>query len=124
VRRRASATRRAPSRHTSTFADTDEDEIMPTYPDRFDYFPPRLTRIRTADDVRQRIDQATGDESASPRAETHSHAGQSKSRAHPASGPGTWQRHIADSRNSAVLRRCWHAFTNWCASRKVTWPIG
>lgn len=95
---------------------------MPTYPPRIEFLPDLLPTARTAAKDRATAGQQSGEMLASPAPRTRPSSGHSARRVRSASKPGSWQRHMAESRKSAVLERCWHTFTAWCASRHVTWP--
>ena len=95
---------------------------MPTYPPRIEFLPDRLTEARNPAKDRGKADQRSGDMLASPAANSRASRGPSARRVRSASKPGSWQRHMAESRKSAVLERYWHTFAAWCASRHMTWP--
>lgn len=96
---------------------------MPTYPPRMEFLPdlPLESRRSLAKD-RLPNGQRAGERLASPAADAQSPRGQRARRLRSASRPGSWQRHMAESKKSVVLERYWHAFTAWCASRHLTWP--
>jgi len=95
---------------------------MPTYPPRIESLPDLFPTARTAAKDRVTADQQSGEVPASPAPGTRPSPGRSVRRVRSASKPGSWQRHMAESRKSAVLERYWHTFAAWCASRHLTWP--